>query len=101
MTAAGSFAVPLEHPSLPGHFPGSPIVPGVLLMTEIFALLRAAHPGLRVGALEQAKFMRPVRPGEPVTLSSRLTEAGRVHFIGMIGTEMALRGVAQMSPAPA
>jgi len=101
VTAAGSFTVEPDHPSLPGHFPGRPIVPGVLLMTEIFALLGAAHPGLRVDALEQAKFLRPVRPGEMVTLDSRLAEAGRVYFTGMIGAETALRGVARMLPAPA
>ncbi|UPY37592.1 hypothetical protein [Sediminicoccus sp. KRV36] len=100
MTPAGHFTTSPEHPSLPGHFPGRPIVPGVLLLAEIFALLGAAHPGLHVAALEQAKFLRPVRPGEVVMLASRLAEAGRVHFTGMIGAEPALRGVARMQPVP-
>ena len=99
MTPAGCFAVPAEHPSLPGHFPGNPIIPGVLLLAEIFALICNAHPGVRVAGLLHAKFLRPVRPGETMSLSTRATEAGRVEFTGMIGDERALRGAVQLRPA--
>lgn len=98
MTQAGSFAVPAEHPSLPGHFPGNPIVPGVLLLAEIFALIGGAHPGLRVAGLLHAKFLRPVRPGEMLSVSTRTTDADRVEFTGMIGDERALRGAVQLRP---
>ena len=32
MTPVGTFLIEAGHPSLPGHFPGRPIVPGVILM---------------------------------------------------------------------
>ena len=100
MIPADIFAIPLDHPSLPGHFPGNPIVPGVILLAEVFALLCAAHPGTRVAELLHAKFLRPVRPGEVVAVSSRAIDACRVEFVGMVGNDRALRGVARLVPAP-
>jgi 3-hydroxymyristoyl/3-hydroxydecanoyl-(acyl carrier protein) dehydratase len=99
MMPAGQITIGEAHPSLPGHFPGRPIVPGVLLLAELFARLAQAHPGFSVAALEQAKFLRPVRPGEVVALTSRMAEGGRVHFAGAIGDEAALRGVVRMHAA--
>lgn len=96
MMPAGDVTIAEGHPCLPGHFPGCPIVPGALLLAEIFALLAEAHPGFAVMGLEQAKFLRPVRPGEVLTLASRMSGGGRVHFIGMIGDATGLRGVALM-----
>ncbi|MEP7181068.1 MAG: AMP-binding protein [Betaproteobacteria bacterium] len=54
------------HPALPGHFPGHPIVPGVLLLAKVEEMLRGA--GLRVVECVQAKFLAPVLPEETVTL---------------------------------
>ena len=96
MMPAGDVIIDDGHPCLPGHFPGRPIVPGALLLAEIFARLAEAHPGFIVVGLEQAKFLRPVRPGEVLALASRISEGGRVHFSGMIGDATGLRGVALM-----
>ena len=37
------FTVPHDHPSLPGHFPGRPVVPGVVLLDRVLAAIEAAH----------------------------------------------------------
>lgn len=71
-----------EHPALPGHFPGHPIVPGVLVLT---AALRAMEEefgaDLRLVGLPTVKFGAPLRPGEPVTVRlGRESEAQRVNF---------------------
>ena len=59
------FRVAADHPSLPGHFPGQPIVPGVLILDEVAARARAllgAADGPR--RIPQVKFVAPLRPEE-------------------------------------
>lgn len=47
-----------DHPALPGHFPGEPIVPGVVLLNEVLAAIP------RRMNVPSAKFHSPLRPGE-------------------------------------
>lgn len=56
------WTVPADHPAFAGHFPGRPIVPGVVLLDRI-AQLVAADCGQRVAAFGSAKFLSPVGPG--------------------------------------
>jgi 3-hydroxyacyl-[acyl-carrier-protein] dehydratase len=55
--------VPADHPSLAGHFPGNPIVPGVLLLDVILSRVEHAT-GCRAVRLQQVKFTSVLRPGE-------------------------------------
>lgn len=50
-----------DHRALAGHFPGNPIVPGVLLLSEV---MRLAALSFRVSGVKQAKFHQPLRPGQ-------------------------------------
>lgn len=58
------FTVPHDHPSLPGHFPGRPVVPGVVIVDRVFAAIEAAHGALGATRLPQIKFVQPLLPGE-------------------------------------
>lgn len=55
--------IPADHPSLRGHFPGNPIVPGVVLLDGVIANVEAAT-GRRISRVAQAKFHAALRPGE-------------------------------------
>ena len=50
-----------------GHFPGRPIVPGVLLLDQAILYAEACQGGgARRWQIAQAKFFRPVAPDEKV-----------------------------------
>jgi len=52
--------IPADHPALPGHFPGKPVVPGVVLLDRVLAVARGLGP---VSGLPQVKFLKVLRPG--------------------------------------
>ena len=70
------FAIPADHPCLPGHFPGRPVVPGVVMLDRVFAAIEAAEAGpaadLVAAAappspmlrLPQVKFVQPLLPAQ-------------------------------------
>ncbi len=66
---------PPEEPFFRGHFPGDPLVPGVLL-TEALAQtagLAAGQEGRKfhLSAIKGMKFLRPVRPAQTLLLTAR------------------------------
>lgn len=98
-----SFAVAPDHPALPGHFPGRPIVPGVLLLDEVLRAIAAREPALPPpDRLLRAKFLRPVLPGQEVMLELGERRDGRVAFAGRVAGAVVLRGeFACAPPGPA
>jgi 3-hydroxyacyl-[acyl-carrier-protein] dehydratase len=58
------FVIEPDHPSLPGHFPGRPLVPGVVLIDRVVAAIETTHGPLGPLRLPQVKFMQPLSPGE-------------------------------------
>ncbi len=62
----GPLRIDAAHPSLAGHFPGDPIVPGVVLLDQVAARLERA--GFALVKLSAVKFLAPLRPGEEAML---------------------------------
>lgn len=70
--------VEADHPSLPGHFPGRPVVPGVVLLDRVAAALERAGAGHLVRILA-VKFLAPLLPGQEAQLTAT-REGRRVRF---------------------
>ena len=62
-----NFSIDAAHPALPGHFPGRPVVPGVILLDRVAAALERWR-GARIAGLAQVKFLRPLLPDQCVEL---------------------------------
>ena len=64
-----NFCVPFDHPALAGHFPGRPVVPGVVLLEHVLRAIEAQGGDGAALRLPQVKFARPLLPGENATVS--------------------------------
>ena len=64
--------VPADHPSLPGHFPGQPVVPAVVLLDAVLAAIRT-RGNFALRSIALAKFLQPVLPDERIELLIRLS----------------------------
>lgn len=71
-----------------GHFPGNPIMPGVLLQEALFqsgAALMAGRAGGGLGVVtrvQNAKFKNMVRPGDVLEMEVQLTESiSNAHYM--------------------
>lgn len=65
-----------DHPSLPGHFPGTPIVPGVVILDEILAVLNECCAGARLTGIPAVKFLAPLKPDQKFTIRLSAEHAG-------------------------
>lgn len=91
-----------DHPSLAGHFPGHPVVPGVVLLDEVLHIVREDSGAARsVTGLPLVKFSSPLRPGEVVTIHVDLDEATGAAFSCRVGTRLVASGTIELAPVPA
>jgi len=70
-----------NHPALPGHFPGHPVVPGVVLLDAVLSAL-PAHLGkpYRVTGFPAVKFSAPLAPEQAFEVRFVPKDAGRMTF---------------------
>lgn len=77
----GEYRVRGDEPFLRGHFPGDPLMPGVLLVeavAQLAGVIAQCDPaipplsGLKLTALRAVKILGSARPGEVVRLEARV-----------------------------
>jgi len=79
-----------KHPVFAGHFPGRPIVPGVMLLDHAQRAIEAAT-GLHLQGLAATKFLSAAVPGDALVLDHELTDGG-VRFTIRSGERVVANG---------
>jgi UDP-3-O-[3-hydroxymyristoyl] N-acetylglucosamine deacetylase/3-hydroxyacyl-[acyl-carrier-protein] dehydratase len=81
--AVGQKAVTMNEPFFPGHFPGHPVMPGVLqveAMAQVASVLLARANGVtgKIGyfmSADKVKWRKPVVPGDTLIIEVELTKS--------------------------
>jgi 3-hydroxyacyl-[acyl-carrier-protein] dehydratase len=90
------FSLPAEHPCFAGHFPGRPLVPGVVLLDAVFQAVTEAGHGT-VARLRHAKFRAPVGPGVAMDIILQPVSPARIAFRCECGGALALSGEVEVA----
>jgi 3-hydroxyacyl-[acyl-carrier-protein] dehydratase len=101
MNTATHWTVPLDHPALAGHFPGTPILPGVVLLDmALQAIANASGIALDRCAISSVKFLSPAKPGDALVIEHVVSASGTIRFEIAAGTRKVASGsVAARPPA--
>jgi len=87
------WTVPRDHPVFAGHFPGAPIVPGVMLLdAALHTIAAAAGIALDICEINSVKFLSPARPGEELVIQHILSAGGAIRFDVVAGTRKVASG---------
>jgi beta-hydroxyacyl-ACP dehydratase FabZ len=94
--------VTINEPFFQGHFPGTPIMPGVLILEALGQagglLLCASRPAaenelLYFTGMDRVRFRRPVVPGDQLILEARLlkvrTSVAKISATAAVGQHLA------------
>lgn len=81
MNHAEHWTVPADHPAFAGHFPGNPILPGVVLLDMALQTI-ATSCGIAPDCCEisSVKFLSPAVPGDELVIRHSLSVGGTIRF---------------------
>ncbi len=100
--AVGTYTIPHDAFFVQGHFPGNPVVPGVILceiMGQSACVLIEQAGGSFTPyftGMDKVKFRKKVLPGDTITVKSRVTgQKGPFYFVecqGFVDEQLAVQG---------
>lgn len=94
MMAVADVVAP-DHPAFAGHFPGDPVVPGVLLLSRVLAVATRAF-GAAVARVPAVKFVTRLGPGERFDIELADPASRQVKFRVLCGTRLVAQGVLEL-----
>ncbi len=102
--AVGVKNVTANEPHFTGHWPGNPVMPGVLIIeamaqTAGVALLTAQQTQGKqafLGGVDKVRFRRPVVPGDQLVIEAEIVRQkgaiGKMHIVAKVEEEVACSG---------
>ena len=96
-----TFVFPAESLVFAGHFPGRPVLPGVVHVLMAQAALEDAGLPSSLERIVQAKFLMPVGPGSEIVMSIEPQGGGRWKVVFEADGECAARLDLALAASPA
>lgn len=91
------WTVPPDHPAFAGHFPGTPILPGVVLLDVALQIIaKTSGIALDLCEISAVKFLSPVSPGDELLIQHSVSVSGTIRFDILAG----MRKIASGSIVP-
>ncbi|HKE44749.1 MAG TPA: hypothetical protein VKB41_09465 [Steroidobacteraceae bacterium] len=88
------YAIAADAPYFAGHFPGDPVVPGVVILDYVLETIsRGAGKTCALRRLDAVKFQSPLRPGEELSVELESLGVDTLRFICRSGTRFVATGV--------
>lgn len=96
---ASWLSVPADHPCLAGHFPGHPVVPGVLILSYVWEEIgHKAGRTLVCAGWPSVKFLAPLEPAEPFTVAVEFGSGDTAKFVCKTAQRTIAQGSARLAP---
>jgi 3-hydroxymyristoyl/3-hydroxydecanoyl-(acyl carrier protein) dehydratase len=93
MTVERTLTVTKDHPALSGHFPGHPVVPGVVVLDEVIETLKQQYgDSLIVTGLPAVKLSSPLKPEEPLKITIEPEDVETAAFTCRVGSRLVASG---------
>lgn len=67
-SADQTFLIKKDHPCLQGHFPGNPIVPGVVILDEVASIILQQNRAFKIIGFSSVKFLQPLLADQDVSV---------------------------------
>ncbi len=75
-----NFSVDSMHPSISGHFPGNPIVPGAVIIENVIQAFSKLHDVQQVSSLSTVKFTKPVLVNQKIAVHFKKISTDLIAF---------------------
>ena len=97
MNNTAHWAVPPDNPAFAGHFPGTPILPGVVLLDMALQIIaKTSGIALDLCEISSVKFLSPASPGDELLIQHSISASGTIRFDILAG----MRKIASGSIVP-
>ena len=102
--AVGLKNVTADEPFFQGHFPGQPVMPGVMIveaMAQVAGIMMLTCPQYRgripfIAAIDSVRFYQPVIPGDTLIIEATIEWVrgllGKINFLARVGARVVVKG---------
>lgn len=90
--------IPSNHPSLAGHFPNNPIVPGAVILDEVIQVLQQWKNDYQVTSIPITKFLKPLQAEQQFSIKLKDKGSHQVKFVCTRENEILAQGQLKITP---